>query len=432
LRVNRPNGNGTTVQDSPIIETAHSPKTTPAIELLRIDATKVDRLMDLVGELIISRSMLSEIQTQLKREFPKHTQVSRLSDIDSYLGRILAEMQKAVMQVRMVSLDQIFNRFFRVVRDLAHDRNKQIQLETVGEETELDKRVVDTIYEPLLHLVRNAVDHGIEDEQTRQAAGKPVRGHILLKAYYQGDQVVIEVEDDGCGIDIERLKAKAVERKLISPYEINTLQGQSALELIFLSGLSTAERVSEVSGRGVGMDVVKNVLDSLKGSIEINSEIGRGTRFTLRLPLTLAIIRTMLFKIEDRVLALPLANVIEIVRAPHQQLQQIGNHKVYNLRDTFYSLIELDKLLLQRSSRKSIDNPFILLVGMGERRMGLIADSVIGEQEIVVKAVDKNWISSDLVTGASILGDGQIVLILDTNALLRRVTTLTRSATAER
>jgi two-component system chemotaxis sensor kinase CheA len=204
--------------------------------------------------------------------------------------------------------------------------------------------------------------------------------------------------------------------------EIKTLAGQDALELIFLTGLSTADRVTEISGRGIGMDVVKNVIEGLKGNIEIWSELGRGSRFTLRLPLTLAIIRSMLFSIEDRVFAIPLSTVIEISRMREDNLQTIGRHKVYNLRDTYYSLIEMDRLLLRGQREESFEMPFILIIGLAERRVGLVVDRVLGEQEIVIKPVDKEWLSSDLVAGASILGDGRIVLILDATALLRRAT----------
>ncbi|MEW6733250.1 MAG: chemotaxis protein CheA [Acidobacteriota bacterium] len=408
-------------------EVIRTPKqTTSEIEILRVDAAKVDMLMDLVGELVISRSMLNQIFNQLKREFPKNELVGRLGDTDSYIGRVLGELQKGVMKVRMVSLDQMFNRFFRIVRDLARESGKQIHLEVTGEETELDKRVVDIIYEPLLHLVRNAVDHGIESDEVRSRNGKPTRGHILLRAYHQGDQVIIEVQDDGRGIDVERLKNKAIEKRLRVSEDIRSLQGQDALELVFLNGLSTADRVTEISGRGIGMDVVKNVIEGLKGSIEIWTEVGKGTRFTLRMPLTLAIIKAMLFTVEERVFAIPLSSVLEISRVRREQLQQIGRHRVYNLRDTLYSLLELDQLLLRTPRTEPRDNPFILIVGLGERRVGLVADKVIGEREIVVKAVDKEWISSELITGASLLGDGRVVLILDISILLRRAVTSAR------
>jgi two-component system, chemotaxis family, sensor kinase CheA len=389
-------------------------------EILRVDAGKVDSMMNLVGELMIGRSMLNQICGQLKGEFSKHDKISRLVDLDSYIGRLVGELQKSVIQVRMVSLDQIFNRFFRVVRDLARENGKLINLEIIGEDTEMDKRVADLLYEPLLHLIRNGVDHGIESIEGRSAAGKSQHAHITLRAYYEGDQVIIEVEDDGRGIDVEKLKAKTLEKGLRTAEELKTLDGQDLFELIFLSGLSTAERVTKVSGRGVGMDVVKTVITSLKGTIEIWSEVGKGTRFTLRLPLTLAIIRAILVAVDDRVFAIPLSSVVEIVRVRDSEMEQIGQHKVYSLRDTVYSLIELDRLLLRGKRRERRHNPFILIVGIGEKRVGLIVDHVIGEREIVVKPIDREWISSDLVTGASILGDGRVVLILDIGVLLRR------------
>lgn len=401
-------------------------RTNSGIELLRVSAEKVDLLMDLVGELIINRSMLNQVSTKLKGEFPKNPRVSRLMDIDSYLGRLLSQLQKAVLEVRMISLDQTFNRFFRVVRDLAKERSKQIELTIVGEETELDKRVVDIIYEPLLHLVRNAADHGIESVEDRIKLGKTPQGKITLKAYHQADQVVIEITDDGKGIDIEKLKKKALEKFFRTETELRLLKDQDAYDLMFLSGISTADQVTEVSGRGVGMGVVKTVIANLKGTIEVNSQVGQGTSFVLRLPLTLAIIRTMLFSIDDRVFAIPLTSMVEIVRLKVEDVKQIGSHKVFSREDALYSLVNLRELLLSKKQEEE-EEGFVLIVGLGDRRIGLIVEKVIGESEIVVKAVDKQWITSDLIAGASILGDGRIVLIIDVGALFGR-TTLTASA----
>jgi two-component system chemotaxis sensor kinase CheA len=395
------------------------------VEILRVNASKIDFLMDLVGELVINRSMLNQLCNQLKIEFPKHTKIRKLMDTDSYLGRLLGQLQKTVMEVRMISLDQTFNRFFRVVRDLARDGGKQVELSIVGEETELDKRVVDTIYEPLLHLVRNAVDHGIESMEERVKTGKPPQGKLQLKAYYQADQVIIEISDDGRGINVEKLKQKVVERQLRTLEEVQMLKNQDAYDLMFLSGISTANQVTEVSGRGIGMQVVKTVISNLKGSIEINSQLKQGTTFILRLPLTLAIIRTMLFSIEERVFAIPLTSVVEIIRLNKNDIKHIGKHKVFSRNDEVYSLIDLDSILLGKD--KNYNNSFVLIVGLGERRIGLIVEKVIGEREVVVKAVDKQWITSELVAGASILGDGRVVLILDIGALFQR-TNLAMSA----
>ncbi len=417
-------------KSSPMVETSATVPATKEglatnVEILRVNASKIDFLMDLVGELVINRSMLNQLCNQLKIEFPKHTKIRKLMDTDSYLGRLLGQLQKTVMEVRMISLDQTFNRFFRVVRDLARDGGKQVELSIVGEETELDKRVVDTIYEPLLHLVRNAVDHGIESMEERVKTGKPPQGKLQLKAYYQADQVIIEISDDGRGINVEKLKQKVVERQLRTLEEVQMLKNQDAYDLMFLSGISTANQVTEVSGRGIGMQVVKTVISNLKGSIEINSQLKQGTTFILRLPLTLAIIRTMLFSIEERVFAIPLTSVVEIIRLNKNDIKHIGKHKVFSRNDEVYSLIDLDSILLGKD--KNYNNSFVLIVGLGERRIGLIVEKVIGEREVVVKAVDKQWITSELVAGASILGDGRVVLILDIGALFQR-TNLAMSA----
>ncbi|MBK7993221.1 MAG: chemotaxis protein CheA [Blastocatellia bacterium] len=389
-----------------------------AVELLRVSVDKVNLLMDLVGELIINRSMLNQISQQLKTEFSKNPRINRLVDIDAQLGRLLGQMQKAVLEVRMISLDQTFNRFFRVIRDLAKEGGKQIELLIIGEETELDKRVVDIIYEPLLHLVRNAVDHGIEPIEERIKNNKSPQGKIILEAYHQSDQVVIKIQDDGRGIDITKLKEKAVEKKLRTKAEIDLLSDQEAYDLMFLSGISTASQITNVSGRGVGMDVVKMVVSDLKGSIEVSSVLGKSTVFTLILPLTLAIIKAMLFSLGERVFALPLNSIVEIIRLNKEDIQQIGKHKVLSKQDTLYSLIDLSAILL--GNKQDSTNAITLVIGLGERRIGVVVEKVIGEKEIVVKAVDQQWITSDLVTGASILGDGRIVLILDVGAIFRR------------
>ncbi|MBN8722930.1 MAG: chemotaxis protein CheA [Acidobacteria bacterium] len=389
-----------------------------AVELLRVSVDKVNLLMDLVGELIINRSMLNQISQQLKTEFSKNPRINRLVDIDAQLGRLLGQMQKAVLEVRMISLDQTFNRFFRVIRDLAKEGGKQIELLIIGEETELDKRVVDIIYEPLLHLVRNAVDHGIEPIEERIKNNKSPQGKIILEAYHQSDQVVIKIQDDGRGIDITKLKEKAVEKKLRTKAEIDLLSDQEAYDLMFLSGISTASQITNVSGRGVGMDVVKMVVSDLKGSIEVSSVLGKSTVFTLILPLTLAIIKAMLFSLGERVFALPLNSIVEIIRLNKEDIQQIGKHKVLSKQDTLYSLIDLSAILL--GNKQDYTNAITLVIGLGERRIGVVVEKVIGEKEIVVKAVDQQWITSDLVTGASILGDGRIVLILDVGAIFRR------------
>lgn len=389
-----------------------------AVELLRVSVDKVNLLMDLVGELIINRSMLNQISQQLKSEFSKNPRINRLVDIDAQLGRLLGQMQKAVLEVRMISLDQTFNRFFRVIRDLAKEGGKQIELLIIGEETELDKRVVDIIYEPLLHLVRNAVDHGIEPIEERIKNNKSLQGKIILEAYHQSDQVVVKIQDDGRGIDITKLKEKAVEKKLRTKAEVDLLSDQEAYDLMFLSGISTASQITSVSGRGVGMDVVKMVVSDLKGSIEVSSVLGKSTTFTLRLPLTLAIIKAMLFSLGERVFALPLTSIVEIIRPNKEDIQQIGKHKVLSKQDTLYSLIDLSAILL--GNKQDYTNAITLIIGLGERRIGVVVEKVIGEKEIVVKAVDQQWITSDLVTGASILGDGRIVLILDVGAIFRR------------
>jgi two-component system chemotaxis sensor kinase CheA len=287
-----------------------------------------------------------------------------------------------------------------------------------GQDTDLDKSILDMLAEPLAHLVRNAVDHGIEPPEERINAGKPVQGTIKLDAYHQGNQIVIEISDDGRGIDKEKLLEKAIERGIITAADAASLPETQALNLIFQSGLSTAEQITTISGRGVGMDVVKSVLDRLKGSIAIHTEAGKGTRFYLKVPLTLAIIKALLFRVGGRIYAVPLASVVEITRATQNDVHVVDHHDVIQLRDQVLTLVHLDHLSRQRREARRM---FIVVVALGERRFGLVVDRLIGEEELVIKALDDHLVATDLVSGASILGDGTVVLILNLATVVNRL-----------
>ena len=390
---------------------------------LRVDATRIDAVMNLVGELIIGKSMLNRTLTEFDQKHARDPLRAKLADAMAFQARILDELHKCVLKIRMVPVEQLFRRLPRVVRDVAKQCGKDVALELSGQNTDLDKGILDSLSEPLMHLVRNSVDHGIEPADERLTAGKPARGTVYLNAFHQGTQVVVEIRDDGRGIDPARLRAQAVERGILKPAEAQRLTEQETLNLIFESGLSTASAVTEVSGRGIGMDVVRTVLDRLKGTVQVSSKIGRGTTIQLRAPLTLASIQTLLFRVGGRLFAVPLSSVVEITRITDPEIHRVDQREVLRLRDQILTLVRLNHL----SRLHSIDTQpvrkkhFVIVIGASEKRFGLVVDSLVGEEELVIKALPAEIISSDLVSGASILGDGTVVLILNVPAVLSRL-----------
>ncbi len=390
---------------------------------LRVEATRIDAVMNLVGELIIGKSMLNRTLSEFDQKHARDPLRAKLADAMAFQARILDELHKCVLKIRMVPVEQLFRRFPRVVRDVAKQCGKDVALEVSGKNTDLDKSILDALAEPLMHIVRNSVDHGIEPADERLTAGKPARGTIYLNAYHQGTQVVIEVRDDGRGIDLARLRARAVETKLLKSEEAQRLSEQDAVNLIFEAGLSTASEVTEVSGRGIGMDVVRTVLDRLKGTVQVSSKKGQGSTFQLRAPLTLASIQTLLFRVGGRLFAVPLSSVVEISRIADHEIHRVDQREVLRLRDQILTLVRLDEL----SRLRSIDTQpvkkkhFVIVIGAAEKCFGLLVDSLVGEEELVIKALPAEIISSDLVSGASILGDGTVVLILNVPAVLSRL-----------
>jgi two-component system chemotaxis sensor kinase CheA len=398
------------------------PPSAPVAEnILRVDAERIDSVLNLVGELIIGKSMLQQALNEFARRYPKEAVRGRLADALAFQARVLADLQRSVMKVRMVPVEQLFRRFPRMLRDVAKQCGKEVELAISGQDTDLDKSLLDAIAEPLTHLVRNAVGHGIETAEERVRGGKPARGTIRLDAYHQGNQVIVEVSDDGHGIDAQRVKAKAVEQKLVSPEEAATLSERDILGLLFRPGFSTAQEITEISGRGVGLDVVQNVMQRLKGTVEIVTRAGQGTTFRLKLPLTLAIIKALLFRVQQRLYAVSLNAVAEIARATEADLHQVDNYEVLQLRGQVLPMVRLGQPPsgLAENSRAKI---FVLVIAVGERKLGLIVDGLEGEEELVIKAVDDQTVATDLVSGASILGDGRVVLILNLAAVVERST----------
>ena len=402
---------------------ANSAVATVVESTLRVDASRIDAVMNLVGELIIGKSMLHRALTEFDQRHARDPVRAKLTEALGFQSRVLDELHKCVLKIRMVPVEQLSRRFPRVVRDVAKQWGKDVALDVSGQNTDLDKTILDSLGEPLMHLVRNAVDHGIEPADERLTAGKPARGTVYLNAYHQGTQVVIEVRDDGRGIDSAHVRQQAVKQGVVKAEEAARLTEQEALNLIFESGFSTATEVTEVSGRGVGMDVVRSVLDRLKGTVHISTQRARGTTFQLRAPLTLASIQALLFRVGGRLFAVPLSSVLEISRIHDQEIHRIDQREVLQLRDQILTLVRLEHLSRLRSidTEPAKKKHFVIVIGTAEKRFGLVVDSMVGEEELVIKALPSDIVSSDLVSGASILGDGTVVLILNVPAVLSRL-----------
>ncbi|MFZ1010720.1 MAG: chemotaxis protein CheA, partial [Candidatus Sulfotelmatobacter sp.] len=388
--------------------------------ILRVEAGRIDNVLNLVGELIIGKSMLQQALNEFAQRFPKEPLRGKFADAMGFQARVLNDLQRSVMKIRMVPVGQLFRRFPRIVRDVARQCGREVDLELSGQETDLDKGILDAIAEPLTHLVRNAVSHGIEPAEERRCLGKSPRGNIRLNAHHQGNQVVVEVSDDGRGIDSQKIRAKAIDLGLITAAEAGRLSEAESLELIFRPGFSTAEVVTEVSGRGVGMDVVQSVLHRLKATIHIETRAGQGTTFRLKLPLTLAIIKALLFWVEQRLYAIPLNAVNQIARTRESEVHQVDNYEVLQLRNQVLPLLRLGRPPATDGDRQAI-KLFVLVITVGEKKYGLIVDALEGEEELVIKALDDQTFSTDLVNGASILGDGKVVLILNLLAVVEHI-----------
>jgi two-component system, chemotaxis family, sensor kinase CheA len=336
-----------------------------------------------------------------------------------FQSRVMNDLQRSVMKIRMVPVEQLFRRFPRIVRDTAKRCNKQVQLSITGQDTDVDKGLLDAIAEPLTHIIRNCISHGIEAADEREAAGKPVVGTIRLHASHQANHLIVEVKDDGAGIDAVKLKTKAVKMNLITREEAERMSAQEAFDLIFRPGFSTANEITEVSGRGVGLDVVRSVLHRMKGTVDVETQLGQSTTFRLKLPLTLAIVQALMFRIENRLYAIPLNSVAEIARAQESDLHRVDTTEVMQLRNQVLPLVRVASRRISEADRGR-DKIFVLVLTFGERKLGLIVDSLEGEEELVTKSLDDHTVSTDLVSSASILGDGRVVLIMNLAAVMDR------------
>ncbi len=385
--------------------------------ILRVDAGRIDNVLNLVGELIIGKSMLQQALNDLSKTYPKEMLRGKFADAMAFQARVLNDLQRSVMKIRMVPVEQLFRRFPRMVRDVSRQCGREVELILSGQETDLDKGILDALAEPLTHMVRNAVSHGIEPIEERRRLGKSPHGIVRLNAHHQGNQVVVEVSDDGRGMDVQKIRGKAIELGLVSAEDAARLSEAETLDFIFRPGFSTAEQVTEVSGRGVGMDVVQSVLHRLKATVSVETRLGHGTKFRLKLPLTLAIIKALMFWVEQRLYAIPLNAVVEIARTNEAEVHQVDNYEVLQLRNQVLPLLRLGRPQALTQEHRS-GRLFVLVISVGERKFGLIVEALEGEEELVIKALDDQTFCTDLVSGASILGDGRVVLILNLAAVV--------------
>jgi two-component system chemotaxis sensor kinase CheA len=378
---------------------------------IRVNIERLDILMNLFEELVIDRGRLEQISRELNHPELQET-VERMS-------RISGDLQNIILNMRMVPVETVFNRFPRMVRQLARDLGKKVNLEIIGAETELDRTVIDEIGDPLVHLLRNAIDHGIETPDVRRAKGKPEEGTVRLKAYHSGNHVFIEIEDDGAGINREKVLKKAISKGIISEQNAANLTDKQVYELIFSSGFSTADKISDVSGRGVGLDVVKNTIESLGGSVTIDSYEGVGSVFSIQLPLTLSIISVMLVEIQNEKYAIPLSSIIETAIVKKDDILHAHNQKVIDFRGKVVPLLFLKDIFEVPVHKEEGDFLSVVIVRKGEKMAGLVVDSFIGQQEIVLKSLGNYLTNVFAISGATILGDGQVALIIDCNALIK-------------
>ncbi len=386
---------------------------------IRVNVDRLDTLMNLIGELVLERNRLLDLGRRFigSERIKDHSFEEEFVEISDRLNLITTQLQMAVLKMRMLPIGRVFNKFPRVVRDLSRKMQKEVELIISGEETELDKSVIEELNDPLVHIIRNSIDHGIESPDEREKIGKPRKGKIWLNAFQEGNHIVISVKDDGRGIDVEKIKAKVIEKGLSTPEKLQQMDEKEIINFIFAPGFSTAKKVSDVSGRGVGMDVVKTNIKKINGTIEIKTEKGVGTELILKLPLTLAIIQALLVKVSSERFAIPLTVVEETVRVNKDDIKSVERNEVLNLRDSVLPLVRLTEIFNIRDEEKR-ESLYVVVVRAAEQRFGIVVDKLIGQEEIVIKSLGDLLRDIKGISGATIMGDGRVTLIVDVAAIM--------------
>jgi len=387
-------------------------------QTIRVDVKRLDHLMNLIGELVLAKNRLIKINDDVEERYEGEEFLEELNQVVSIVSLVTTDLQIAVMKTRMLPIGKVFNKFPRMIRDLSRELDKKIELEISGEETELDKSIVEEIGDPLVHIIRNSCDHGVETPSERLAKGKEETGTIGLKAYNEGNQIVIQIDDDGKGLDIDMLKNKSLEKGIITEKEADSMSEKEAFGLIFKPGFSTAAAVTNVSGRGVGMDVVKTNIEKLNGMIDIDSEIDVGTSMKLKIPLTLAIIQALLVGVQEEYYAIPLASVLETVRISRDEIYTVEGKSVMRLREEVLSLVHIGDIFEVERILDANEHAYVVVLGLGTSKLGLIVDTLVGQEEIVIKSLGDYLKGIEGVAGATIRGDGGVTLIVDVVALM--------------
>jgi len=393
-------------------------------QTIRIDVKKLDELMNLVGELVLGKNRLILLDSLARKGSNNNGIFDSLSDVTNYVEAVTNDLQLAVMRARLVPIGKLFSKVPRLVRDLSGEFKKQIELKMEGESTELDRSLIEALHDPLIHIIRNSVDHGVELPAEREKKGKPPKGVLSIKAYNEGNQIIVEIFDDGKGINVQAVKEKVKEKGLMSENELNGLSARETMGLVFIPGLSTAKKVSNVSGRGVGMDVVKTNIEKMNGQVYIDSEEGKWTRLTLKLPLTLAIMRALIIRVNDELFAVPLNTVTELVKLRDGLIKPVDKNEALVLRDMVIPIVDLSKIVASSESR--IDEGYIVVCNIGEKIIGVKAHSVVGQEEVVMKPLGEFLGNINGVGGATIRGDGKVILILDLPAVIEHYGSLRR------
>ena len=387
-------------------------------QTIRVDVKRLDHLMTLIGELVLGKNRLLKIYNDVEERYEGEKFLEELNQVVSAVSVVTTDLQLAVMKTRMIPVGKVFNKFPRMVRDLSRELNKNIELEISGEETELDKSIVEEIGDPLVHIIRNSCDHGVEMPEDRVKVGKPEGGVIKLKAYNEGNHIVIEVADDGKGLNADALKQKGIEKGVISEREADSMTDKEAYAIIFKAGFSTAQKVSNISGRGVGMDVVKTNIEKLNGIIDVDSEFGKGMTLKLKIPLTLAIIQALLVIVQEECYAIPLASVLETVRVGQDEIYSVEGKSVLRLRNEVVSLVRLGDIFGVDSVFQNTEEAYVVVIGLAENKIGVIVDFLVGQEEIVIKSLGYYLSGTEGIAGATVRGDGKITLIVDVAAMM--------------